>query len=523
MKRRDFIYTGMAAASLPILVNGMKMKAFASPKLESMALLGKENDRILLLINLNGGNDGLNTLIPINKYDILSEARGNVLIKENQILGIDETKGFHPAFSHVNELYKNGLASAVQGVGYPQPNLSHFRSTDIWNSASDSDKVVNSGWLGRYLYENHPGFPEEYPNADFPDPLSITVGNVVSTTCQGPVFNMGLAVANTENFYELKPAGVDTAPDGRSGLELDYLRTVIGQTKEYNDTIQTAAEKGKNLSPKWDNISTDNRLASQMKIVAKLISGGLRTKIYVVTLGGFDTHSGQVAGDDTTTGDHATLLSYVSESIDAFMDDIDRSGNAGRVLGMTYSEFGRRIISNLSNGTDHGSSAPMFFFGTKLRPVIHGENPVIPDNPTPQDNLEMQYDFRSVYWSVLKGWFEVEEDALQKIMLREFDYIPLFDFGTSVDENIAAQKARLAIAPNPVADIATIRFNAGQAGYYAVDIYDLQGRVVSSIASRSFAAGAHEMQVNCTGIPSGAYLVTLRNGKFSASVKMVKR
>ncbi|MDH3710905.1 MAG: DUF1501 domain-containing protein, partial [Cyclobacteriaceae bacterium] len=360
MKRRTFFKRSMPL-TLPLWVGGFPINVSGHSLFDSLAATAGETDRVLVLIQLNGGNDGLNTVIPLDQYQNLSKVRTNVLIPKNQVLSLDGKLGLHPSMTGMLELSNQDKLCIVQSVGYPNPNLSHFRSTDIWTSASSAEEIVNSGWLGRYLEQKFEGFPEGYPNEEMPDPLSLTIGPIVSTTCQGPVNNMGMAITSTEAFSQLLTGGVDEAPDTPAGHELIYIRQIIQQTQVYLETIQNAASKANNLSPLYPEPGV-NGLSDQLKIVAQLIAGGLKTKVYVVNIGGFDTHANQVVQGNPLQGAHANLLNRLSEAVFAFQDDLDKLGVEERVLGMTFSEFGRRIGSNSSFGTDHGAAAPQFLF-----------------------------------------------------------------------------------------------------------------------------------------------------------------
>jgi len=214
-----------------------------------------------------------------------------------------------------------------------------------------------------------------YPNDDAPDPLAITVGSLVSNTCQGPVVNMSIPVDNLTSFDQLTGETDDTLPDTAYGNELGFIRESIRQTNAFNTVLSEAVKKGSN-KVNYPSKS-ENKLAFQLGIVAKLISSGLKTRVYVVNLGGFDTHSGQVDLSDNTMGKHASLLKKLSESVHLFMEDLEVQKLQDRVVAMTFSEFGRRIKSNESSGTDHGEAAPMFFFGSKVNPMVFGSNPVI--------------------------------------------------------------------------------------------------------------------------------------------------
>jgi len=478
MKRRSFISSVGAAVALPAIF-GKASVARSSPFYEMVAANSPvDNENILILIQLNGGNDGLNTVIPLDHYDNLAKARTSLVVPKNEIITVEDTVGLHPSFSQFADLYSNGKAGIVQSVSYPDPNLSHFRATDIWTSASGSDKYVGSGWLGRYLSIYHPDYPDAYPTEKFPDPLSLTIGSLVSTTCQGFVSNMGMAFNSFEDFYNLKSFAEGSTAETFASSHIDFINTLIEQTNIYTKSLERARDQG--AGSVRDDRYPETAFGNRMKSVAHLINGGLKTKIYVVTLGGFDTHAGQVETEGESQGLHADLLEQVSHAIDGAYKDLADNGNSSKVLFMTFSEFGRRIAENASYGTDHGTAAPMFFVGDKLNPVIHGDNPVIPDGVTTQENLDMQFDYRSVYYSVLRDWFEVPEDDFSKISLEGFEYIPIIKTNSSVnDDNIISSNIK--VFPNPTSDILYIEANSSVSKPAAV--IDLSGRRMIDISN----------------------------------------
>ncbi|MEL6853408.1 MAG: DUF1501 domain-containing protein, partial [Bacteroidota bacterium] len=492
MKRRNFLHTAGAASLASFFLHGTPLRAHSpTPYLAQLANLADETDRVLVLIQLNGGNDGLNTVIPLDQYDNLSKARPNLLIPENQVLKLDNDAGFHPGMTGLHSLYKDDLVAVVQSVGYPSPNFSHFRSKDIWTSGSPATEHWNSGWAGRFLDEVFPNYPNGFPSEDEPHPPAITIGSVVSQTCQGEVVNLGLAIKNPSNFNELLDTGTGQAPNTPYGHELTFLRETIRQTNQYLEIVQEAATNGTNVSALYPE--NGNKLADQLKIVAQLISGGLKTRIYVVNLGGFDTHANQVEGNDPTDGKHNELLTKVSEAIAAFQDDMEQQGYAERVLGMTFSEFGRRIASNDSNGTDHGAAAPMILFGPCVNPGIFGANPVIPEEVKNRDSLPMLYDFRSVYGSVLMDWFGLKEKTIKDLLYDEFSYIPVLQ---TYDGEGPREFQSLFIQPNfpnPFVDQTTIRFRTDQTTRIKVMVFDSQGRLLEILANEEFIAGNHEL------------------------------
>lgn len=512
MKRRNFLKIAGATASIPFLMKGVPLYAKSSPFLDQIANNSNAEDRILVLIQLNGGNDGLNTVIPLDQIANLSQVRPQVLLPENSLIKITEEQGLHPALDGLEKLWKEEKFEIVQNVGYPEQNFSHFRSTDIWTSASDANQYVGSGWLGRYIAENHPDFPENYPNEENTDPLSLTVGSLVSQTCQGPVFSMGVAVKDLESFYNVEYNDNLNSQEGYAGGELEYINNVIRQTKSYMNVLEEAASKGSINESLWGD-TTNNPLAEQMKVIAQLINGGLKTKIYVCSITGFDTHANQVEPNNHVLGFHAQLLSNLGNAINSFQKQIEAYGIEDKVLGMTFSEFGRRIIGNDSNGTDHGAAAPHFFFGTSVNPIVHGTNSEIPTDAGPQDNLEEQFDFRSLYWSVLKDWFQVSDEKLLKIMFKEFDHVQILRPDITSIENTEDYQYNakiLEVFPNPTINFVELQFYTIDS-HVKITINDLFGRNIATIVDRYFTKGRHQFSLDNVRIPSGNYIISLRN------------
>ena len=423
MKRRDFFRSSMPVL-LPALLPGISLRAMTSSFLRP--LRKEASDHVLVLIQLSGGNDGLNTVIPLQYYDAYHSARANIAIPEEKVLrleGFDGT-GLHPAMPELQQLFNAGKLTIVQGVSYPQPNFSHFRATDIWLTGADAGQVLPTGWAGRYLDREYPHFPQDYPNIQMPDPLAIQVGSLVSPALQGPGLTMGMAISNPTSFYDL--IGDKAAPlsDSRAGDQLAYIREMSVKTDQYAGVIKKAAQKVTKQSDKYP-AAGKNPLADQLKIVARLIAGGLQTRIYLVSMGGFDTHAKQTDSADTSTGVHARLLGKLSEAINVFQDDLTYLQVSNRVVGMTFSEFGRRIQSNASGGTDHGSAAPVFVFGEGVRPGIVGQDPVWPSALTVNDNIAMQYDFRAIYSTFLEKWFRADQAATEAVLLKDYGALPL--------------------------------------------------------------------------------------------------
>ena len=523
MKRRDFLrYTVPAAAATTVIGNiPIRTMGMESPLIRALMDNPTDTDHVLVLVQMNGGNDGLNMVVPIDVYANYMAARSNVAIPQNKILpltGISKS-GLHPSMTGIQTLFNEGKASIVQAVGYPNPDFSHFRATDIWMSASDSNQYVNSGWMGRYLDNEYPGFPNGYPNSSMTDPLGIQIGSVTSVAFQGPQVSMGMSISDPVNFYNLINGVQDPAPNSPAGYELTYIRTVARQTQQYADVIKTAAL---NVTAQ-STYPSNNSLADQLKIVARLVKGGLRTRVYMVSIGGFDTHSTQVNQGDTTTGAHANLMKQLSDAIKAFMDDLKFLGVQKRVYGMTFSEFGRRIKSNSSLGTDHGAAAPVILFGEYVAGGVLGNSPTIPANANVNDNVPMQYDFRSVYASILSNWFCVDSTTLQTVMLKNFQSLPIVKTNACNSTTPVLQdKLLIKNYPNPFTGSTTITFKT-DGGHTNVMIIDTLGRMIATLVDQDYTgAGEYSVTFNAEKFATGVYYARLQNGATQQVRAMLK-
>ena len=523
MKRRDFLKKSIPAATvIPALLDGMTVRAFmpGSSLLQNLMPPAVDTDHVLVIIQLNGGNDGLNTVIPISNYGDYYNARSNIAIPETKILKLDNysNAGLHPSMTGMRALYNEGKLAILQAVGYPSPNFSHFRATAIWMSASDSQSVVNTGWAGRYLNVEYPSFPAGYPNTLMPDPLAIQIGSITSLTCQGPVVNMGMSITDPTSFYNFVNGVQDPAPNNYMGYELSYIRDVATQTNQYAQRVKAAATAVTQQSV----YPAPNPLADQLKIVARLIKGGLKTRIYMVSYGGFDTHSVQTSATDTTQGTHANLLANVSNAIKAFTDDLYYLGIQERVVGMTFSEFGRRIKSNASGGTDHGAAAPVFLFGKNVNRAVYGTNPTIPASVTVGDNIPFQYDFRSVYASILQNWFCVKPVELEMIMMKNFQALNIIN-GAGCDPVPNGDTPNLVSNyPNPFTDSTTIKFNT-RGGHTLIQIINALGQVVATLVEADYALpGDYTVPFNSGALASGVYYARLQNGSVQQVRAMLK-
>jgi uncharacterized protein (DUF1501 family) len=505
MNRRKFLRdVTLASMSVPFFVKNLS--AQATP-LGGFDIPASYEDRVLIIIRMNGGNDGLNTVIPLNQYSNLNIQRPNIIIPESKILTASNDLGFHPSMTGIQSLFNEGRAAIIQSVGYPNQNRSHFRSNDIWTTGSTS-VYENRGWLGRFFEQDHPQYPVDYPNETYEDPFAITLGSSLSATCQGTVSNFSALVSNPNNTFDLNESQGNN--DGTMfGCNNDFVSTLIAQTNKYGERINKAYDLGNSLSNNYyvdNNPQNDykSKLAEQLRYVAQMISGGMKTKVYVLDIGGFDTHGQQVDEYDTTIGDHADLLKEVSDAVYAFEDDLSMLKLDHRVLGMSFSEFGRQIASNGSGGTDHGDAAPLFLFGKCISHSVIGTNPVISSEIINQKGVNIQYDFRDVYASLMKDWFKVSEERIEKIFPDHSpQYISLMDqFSCSEQENTDP----FILWPNPSDGVFNVDFYSPGAET-KVSVVDVKGKVVKVLFDQSVIRGRKNMQFDITGTSSGYYRV----------------
>jgi uncharacterized protein (DUF1501 family) len=417
--RRIFLQRSLAmlavAPTVPSFLD-RTMMALANPaNAQRLQQPTGTDGKILVVVQLSGGNDGLNTVIPYGD-DIYHRARPALGHDANAVLKIDNYLGLHPNLTAFKELYDNGQMAVVQGVGYPNPNRSHFRSMDIWQSGDPTTEVTTTGWIGRY-------FDNACAGAD--PKVGISIGDVSPLAMKGDRITP-LSFENPANYryngydktrylqinqhasapavmpdLEVLPAAPDHSylkPPVKkvqsitAQSQLDFLSRTAMDAQVSSDQILriTANHDGPKPYPQ-------NEFGNGLRTIAAMIAGALPTRVYYVSLGGFDTHANEKQR-------HDKLMADLSQGVGAFWADLQKQNNADRVLMMTFSEFGRRVETNASGGTDHGAAAPMFLFGPSLKPGFYGRHPSLTD--LDQGDLKYQMDFRNVYASVLQGWMD---------------------------------------------------------------------------------------------------------------------
>ena len=373
-------------------------------------------DTILVVVQLTGGNDGLNTVIPYED-DRYYKLRPTIAVPKDQVGGIGSDLGFHPAMGAFTRLLNDHSAlCVVQGVGYPNPNQSHFRSMDIWQAASTAE-ALTEGWLGKAMKQQPvPAFHLAAGNETSPLALAGAPARVSSVTSLAD-FQLKTASASGADKVAQKKVIESVASGGRppsetTGSLLDFVSRTQLNTYASSDKL---ASVGKTYEPKVPY--PESGLGNRLKLAAQLIDAGIGARVFYVSLDGFDTHAGQGGA----AGVHANLLKQVSDAISAFYRDLAERGHKDRVCVMTFSEFGRRAAENGSKGTDHGSGAPMFLVGGKVKAGVVGDHPSL--TKLEDGNLMHSTDFRRVYAAVLDRWLGVDSKA---VLGRGFDPVEVF-------------------------------------------------------------------------------------------------
>ena len=410
--RRSFLGNGLvmasAAATVPAFIQSSAAAMIAPQGLSSIP--GVPEDHILVVVQLGGGNDGLNTVIPFGDANYY-KARPAIGIREQNVLklGKNTSVGLHPQLTGLKSLYDDGMMTIIQGVGYPHPNRSHFKSMDIWHTADVS--ATGDGWLGRYFDAECCGAdPHGKPT---PEPMAgIAIGREAPLAMQGQVskpigfesadlfqwLGKGVDKDLSPVYDEINRRGVTQGADPHTSAGF-LMRTAM-------DAQVSSEQIRKAVSARPLSQYPANDLARQLAMVSSMIRAGLKTRVYYVTLGGFDTHAGQ-GGEN---GRHAQLMQQVGSSLKAFYEDLKKQENDQRVLTVTFSEFGRRVAQNASGGTDHGAAAPMFLFGPMVRSGVLGDHPSLTD--LDQGDVKYKVDFRSVYSGVLEQWLKADSKKI---------------------------------------------------------------------------------------------------------------
>lgn len=538
MKRRNFIKLTASASAIGLFPG----------QITNALNIGKQfincdiSNRKLVLIYLGGGNDGLNTIIPLNQYDLYSNLRPTLKIPEsgsNAFINLDSNLsdeqqiGLHPSLHGFKNLYESGFLRILQAVGYPSQNKSHFASTDVYNTGNDGNSWLNggdSGWIGRFIEAYY------YDLVEQSFPIGVEIGSKTGSLGFHGAQEHGLSIniegQDASGFYSILSGLGGEAPsyipDSHYGEELQYIIDNDQISTLYSEAISNAFNNGTNSSS-----YEDSDLSSQLKTVARLISGGLQSKVYLVKLNGFDTHFNQIQSENDIQGDHNELLIELNNAVSSFMEDISAQGFQDDVVGLTFSEFGRKAKENGNLGTDHGEIAPMFVFGSAINAGVSGSNPDLTE-ATIENNWQLetfQYDYRETLGTLLQDYLGADNNAIDSTFFNhtsnesftEHKINELIKPEFSVEENCYSNTLSnptsnikyFSILPNPFQTEIKI-INSEYNNTISYEIFDLNGRMVKSGVSST------NKSIMLVNIINGIYFIKIKFDNRIESHRIIK-
>jgi len=544
MKRRQFIKLSSTASAIGL----MPFQVNASLKLMNSFFNCDVSNRKLVLVGLAGGNDGLNTVIPISAFTDYQTLRPNIHIPSslylplNQIdtslTGTNQDIALHPALTGFQNLYAADQLRIIQSVGYPSQNKSHFASKDIYATGNDGSNWNNgsdSGWIGRYMEQAYADLiPANYP-------LGIQIGSQNTNLGFHGIVEHGLALningQDSENFYSvlsgLGGTPPENIPNSHYGEELQNIINVDALSNQYSEIISNSFNAGSNSAT---TTYPDTNLADQLKTVARLMRGGIQSKIFMVKLGGFDTHNNQNQASGDIQGDHYELMSQLSEAIEAFMSDLNSDSLADDVLGITFSEFGRKAQENGSLGTEHGEVAPVFAFGKPVKSGVSGVN-VDLSEAVSSNNFQIQsvqYDYRQTFATIMQDFLGSNDAVVDAAFVGNMNSESFTDYKipdlvkseflvpeSCYDGSLSTPNQTLAewsVYPNPF----KTDFFVKSENQHLKTSYELRNYLGQRVLSGDleFVNGNAKIQTN--NLQNGLYILTLKNNIESHVQKLIK-
>jgi len=544
MKRRQFIKLSSTASAIGL----MPFQVNASLKLMNSFFNCDVSNRKLVLVELAGGNDGLNTVIPISAFTDYQTLRPNIHIPSslylplNQIdtslTGTNQDIALHPALTGFQNLYAADQLRIIQSVGYPSQNKSHFASKDIYATGNDGSNWNNgsdSGWIGRYMEQAYADLiPANYP-------LGIQIGSQNTNLGFHGIVEHGLALningQDSQNFYSvlsgLGGTPPENIPNSHYGEELQNIINVDALSNQYSEIISNSFNAGSNSTT---TTYPDTNLADQLKTVARLMRGGIQSKIFMVKLGGFDTHNNQNQASGDIQGDHYELMSQLSEAIEAFMSDLNSDSLADDVLGITFSEFGRKAQENGSLGTDHGEVAPVFAFGKPVKSGVSGVN-VDLSEAVSSNNFQIQsvqYDYRQTFATIMQDFLGSNDAVVDAAFVGNMNSESFTDYKipdlvkseflvpeSCYDGSLSTPNQTLAewsVYPNPF----KTDFFVKSENQHLKTSYELRNYLGQRVLSGDleFVNGNAKIQTN--NLQNGLYILTLKNNIESHVQKLIK-
>jgi len=544
MKRRNFIKLSATASALALMP--FELEAM----LKSARLTGCDYaNRKLILINLAGANDGLNTVIPLNQYDLYSALRPTIKVPESGVnpyinldstLSSDQLVGLNPAMTGFKSLYDQGWLRLVQSVGYPSQNKSHFASTDLYMTGNDGNSLSNgsqSGWIGRFMEQHY----SDELGATYP--LAIQIGSLSNSLGFHGVeehgMSMNLTNQDPSGFYSVINGLGGQPPlniaDTDFGTEMKYLVETDKLANIYAQSVSSTFNSGNNV-----HAYPDTDIADQLKTVARLISGGLESKVYMVKIGGFDTHNAQVETSGEAAGKHYDLLKQLSDAVGAFCADLTSLGVADDVVGLTYSEFGRKAKENGNLGTDHGEIAPMFVFGKGVEGGVSGTNPDLTEAED-SNNYQIQsvqYDYRQVFGTLLQSFMgagnavidetffdhtntqSFSDLAMNELLKDDFEITESCQSNSITEISNDDQVGAWSVSPNPCGDTINLRCEE-DVDSVLVELITSSGRTA---INESYSLSNGLVLIDITYLKSGVYVLKINSETVKTErIKIVKR
>ncbi len=526
MKRRTFLKnTAISGASIALSPYLMKGINFNVSPIENFI----DNDNIIIILEMFGGNDGLNTVIPVHN-STYHNIRPNLAYNIDEAVEVVKPSGddfdglyFNPAL--VTDVYKEGMKhifetgrlAIVEGVGYDNPNLSHFRSQDIFLSGiNNSDPKVSllEGWLGRFILSQLPNYPTQIPD----HPLAVCIDRSVSLLFKTKQGHMAIALSDPEKFAiigdGLNPLPQIPLMDGGDSFssEFNFVHVIAQQSEMYSKAIYDAWDKGKDKI----KVNYSDGLSQKFKLISMLIAGGLKSKIFYVNLSNFDSHAQQM-NSDKISGQHPTLLRQVANAVSEFLDDAQQQGWAERVAGMTISEFGRRSYENGSRGTDHGAANVQFVFGGNsdyINGGTYGNSPDL-DNLDDNGNVVYQFDFRRTYSDFLINWFGATQQEVSQTFNGE-DFLPIGLLNPRINnvnsDYYIINPNNIKIYPNPSFGTIKLWYELRKDASVQIDLFNIKGERVKRYYRGYSSSGIKEFDINIS--EAGFYFISiLINGK----------
>ena len=443
-----------------------------------------ESDRVLVIVRLKGGNDGLNTVIPKYDYSTYANLRPTLKITDANSFALSNEFRMPNYMNSLQPIWNDGKMKVIHGVGYPNQNLSHFSSADLWSSAADNGNPLQTGIFGRFYEDLYPDYLLNPPTV----PPAIQIGSLSNLMFNGEEAGYAFSVANPDQLTQIAQNGtaydMQNLPNCEYGAQLGFMRSVTNATYNYASVINgayTATNNAVNYAP--------NDIAKQFAIVARLIKGYLGTKVYMVTLDGFDTHANQPTK-------HEELMTKLTQAISNFYTDLAAGGVAQEVLTMTISEFGRRAQENASNGTDHGAASTMLLFGEGLNGNgFIGNHPDL-SNLDNNGNLQFTTDYRDIYASLLENWLCIDSSVVNQTLLNNYNRanLGLVCSTSNIDDSITKQyfKHHPIYKENSV----FVEYTLTKPMDIKIALFDLSGKRIVTIQHQRQLSGTFQVNLN---------------------------